>query len=195
MEEHSQLKDSILEQAHEKGRKILAEAKERVQAEAESQEARVIQEKLQQRAEQTKRVQRRLQREKQQIENQKRQSTLVTKQRVLRELFADAYQKMADWSAQEELDFIRGVLGRYEGQELVLTFGQQTADKLSSGEREQLLQTYPRVTLAEETIADQAGFVLSIGKVDDNYLYSSLMDAIWEQESYQFAAAIFGAGD
>ena len=35
------------------------------------------------------------------------------------------------------------------------------------------------------------GFVLSVGKIDDNYLYRDLVDSIWEQESYQMAASIF----
>lgn len=98
MTDYSQLKDSILEQAHEKGRKLVAEATAKVQAESQLQEARLVEEKLHQRAVQLQTIERRLQRESQQIENKKRQSTLVTKQRVLKELFADAYQKMATCS-------------------------------------------------------------------------------------------------
>ena len=87
MDEQTQLKDSILAQAHEKGRKLLEEAKETILKEETAQEERLIQDKLNQRSEQLKRIQRQLQRETQQIENKKRQSTLVTKQRVLKDLF------------------------------------------------------------------------------------------------------------
>lgn len=97
MDEQTQLKDSILAQAHEKGRKLLEEAKETILKEETAQEERLIQDKLNQRSEQLKRIQRQLQRETQQIENKKRQSTLVTKQRVLKDLFADAYEAMAAW--------------------------------------------------------------------------------------------------
>ena len=123
MTDYSQLKDSILEQAHEKGRKLVAEATAKVQAEAQLQEARLVEEKLHQRAVQLQTIERRLQRESQQIENQKRQSTLVTKQRVLKELFADAYQKMATWSREEELAFLHCVLPRYADQAMILTLG------------------------------------------------------------------------
>ena len=49
MTDYSQLKDSILEQAHEKGRKLVAEATAKVQAESQLQEARLVEEKLHQR--------------------------------------------------------------------------------------------------------------------------------------------------
>ena len=45
MTDYSQLKDSILEQAHEKGRKLVAEATVKVQEESQLQEARLVEEK------------------------------------------------------------------------------------------------------------------------------------------------------
>ena len=115
MDEQTQLKDSILAQAHEKGRKLLEEAKETILKEETAQEERLIQDKLNQRSEQLKRIQRQLQRETQQIENKKRQSTLVTKQRVLKDLFADAYEAMVAWPLEKEMQFVDAVLERYQG--------------------------------------------------------------------------------
>ena len=152
MTDYSQLKDSILEQAHEKGRKLVAEATAKVQAEAQLQEARLVEEKLHQRAVQLQTIERRLQRESQQIENQKRQSTLVTKQRVLKELFADAYHKMATWSREEELAFLHRVLPRYADQAMVLTLGAVTAEKLTDQDRQDLIEAYPQLQLAKETL-------------------------------------------
>lgn len=191
MTDYSQLKDSILEQAHEKGRKLVAEATAKVQAEAQLQEARLVEEKLHQRAVQLQTIERRLQRESQQIENQKRQSTLVTKQRVLKELFADAYQKMATWSRQEELAFLYRVLPRYADQAMVLTFGAVTAEKLTDQDRQDLIEAYPQLQLATETLTQEAGFVLSFGKVDASYLYRDLVDAVREEQSFHMAASIF----
>ena len=145
MTDYSQLKDSILEQAHEKGRKLVAEATAKVQAESQLQEARLVEEKLHQRAVQLQTIERRLQRESQQIENQKRQSTLVTKQRVLKELFADAYQKMATWSRQEELAFLHRVLPRYADRAMVLTLGAVTAEKLTDQDRQDLIEQKKRL--------------------------------------------------
>ena len=191
MTDYSQLKDSILEQAHEKGRKLVAEATAKVQAESQLQEARLVEEKLHQRTVQLQTIERRLQRESQQIENQKRQSTLVTKQRVLKELFADAYQKMATWSRQEELAFLHRVLPRYADRAMVLTFGAVTAEKLTDQDRQDLIAAYPQLQLAKETLAQEAGFVLSFGKVDASYLYRDLVDAVREEQSFHMAASIF----
>ena len=182
MDEQTQLKDSILAQAHEKGRKLLEEAKETILKEETAQEERLIQDKLNQRSEQLKRIQRQLQRETQQIENKKRQSTLVTKQRVLKDLFANAYEAMVAWPLEKD---------RYQGQVVTLTFGAVSAAKFDSAALERLKQTHQNVTVADATIPAQAGFVLSVGKIDDNYLYRDLVDSIWEQESYQMAASIF----
>ena len=191
MTDYSQLKDSILEQAHEKGRKLVSEATAKVQAESQLQEARLVEEKLHQRAVQLQTIERHLQRESQQIENQKRQSTLVTKQRVLKELFADAYQKMATWSRQEELAFLHRVLSRYADQAMVLTFGAVTAEKLTDQDLQDLIEAYPQLQLAKETLAQEAGFVLSFGKVDASYLYRDLVDAVREEQSFHMAASIF----
>lgn len=191
MTDYSQLKDSILEQAHEKGRKLVAEATAKVQEESQLQEARLVEEKLHQRAVQLQTIERHLQRESQQIENQKRQSTLVTKQRVLKELFADAYQKMATWSRQEELAFFQRVLPRYADQAMVLTLGAVTAEKLTDQDRQDLIEAYPQLQLAKETLAQEAGFVLSFGKVDASYLYRDLVDAVREEQSFHMAASIF----
>ena len=191
MDEQTQLKDSILAQAHEKGRKLLEEAKETILKEETAQEERLIQDRLNQRSEQLKRIQRQLQRETQQIENKKRQSTLVTKQRVLKDLFADAYEAMAAWPLEKEMQFVDAVLDRYQGQDVTLTFGAVSAAKFDSAALERLKQTHQNVTVADAMIPAQAGFVLSVGKIDDNYLYRDLVAAIWEQESYQMAASIF----
>ena len=191
MTDYSQLKDSILEQAHEKGRKLVAEATVKVQEESQLQEARLVEEKLHQRAVQLQTIERHLQRESQQIENQKRQSTLVTKHRVLKELFADAYQKMATWSRQEELAFLHRVLSRYADQAMVLTFGAVTAEKLTDQDLQDLIEAYPQLQLAKETLAQEAGFVLSFGKVDASYLYRDLVDAVREEQSFHMAASIF----
>ena len=191
MTDYSQLKDSILEQAHEKGRKLVAEATAKIQAEAQLQETRLVEEKLHQRAVQLQTIERRLQRESQQIENQKRQSTLVTKQRVLKELFADAYQKMATWSRQEELAFLHRVLPRYADRAMVLTFGAVTAEKLTDQDCQDLIEAYPQLQLAKETLTQEAGFVLSFGKVDASYLYRDLVDAVREEQSFHMAASIF----
>ena len=191
MSDISDLKASVLEQAHEKGRLLLAEATEKIEQEAKEREAQLVRQKLGQREQQLKKISRRSQRDIQQLENQKRQSTLVIKQRVLRELFEEAYAQMVAWSPAEEEHFLKSVLAKYPEKELTLTFGALSAEKFSSSQLEDLKEAFPNVSFSDHSIADQAGFVLSQGRVDDSYLYRDLLDSVWQEESYRLAQDIF----
>lgn len=191
MEFESHLRDSVLEQAHENGRQLLADAKESIEHEAKEQEAQLKQEKLQQREQEIKAINRQVQREVQQLENKKRQSTLATKQGILKELFAGAYEQMAVWSVEQEQAFLEQVLKKYPQEELVLTVGSRTLVKYSAGQLERLLEHYPHVRLASSLVNGEAGFLLSRGNIDDNYLYRNLVDSLWQEESYQLAQTIF----
>ena len=191
MSDISDLKASVLEQAHEKGRLLLAEATEKIEQEAKEREAQLVRQKLGQREQQLKEISRRSQRDIQQLENQKRQSTLVIKQRVLRELFEEAYAQMVAWSLAEEEHFLKSVLAKYPEEELTLTFGALSAEKFSSSQLEDLKKAFPQVHFSDQSIAGQAGFVLSQGRVDDSYLYRDLLDSVWQEESYRLAQDIF----
>lgn len=191
MSDISDLKASVLEQAHEKGRLLLAEATEKIEQEAKEREAQLVRQRLGQREQQLKEISRRSQREIQQLENQKRQSTLVIKQRVLRELFEEAYAQMVAWSPAEEEHFLKSVLAKYPEEELTLTFGALSAEKFSSSQLEDLKKAFPQVHFSDQFIAGQAGFVLSQGRVDDSYLYRDLLDSVWQEESYRLAQDIF----
>ena len=191
MSDISDLKASVLEQAHEKGRLLLAEATEKIEQEAKEREAQLVRQKLGQREQQLKEISRRSQREIQQLENQKRQSTLAIKQRVLRELFEEAYAQMVAWSPAEEEHFLKSVLAKYPEEEMTLVFGALSAEKFSSSQLEGLKKAFPQVHFSDQSIAGQAGFVLSQGRVDDSYLYRDLLDSVWQEESYRLAQDIF----
>ena len=180
-----------MEQAHEKGRLLLAEATEKIEQEAKEREAQLVRQKLRQREQQLKEISRRSQRDIQQLENQKRQSTLVIKQRVLRELFEEAYAQMVAWSLAEEEHFLKSVLAKYPEEKLILTFGVLSAEKFSSSQLEDLKKVFPQVHFSDQAITGQAGFVLSQGRVDDSYLYRDLLDSVWQEESYRLAQDIF----
>ena len=191
MSDISDLKASVLEQAHEKGRLLLAEATEKIEQEAKEREVQLVRQKLGQREQQLKEISRRSQRDIQQLENQKRQSTLVIKQRVLRELFEEAYAQMVTWSQAEEEHFLKSVLAKYPDEELTLVFGALSAEKFSSSQLEDLIKAFPQVHFSDQSIVGQAGFVLSQGRVDDSYLYRDLLDSVWQEESYRLAQDIF----
>ena len=72
-----------------------------------------------------------------------------------------------------------------------MTFGSRTFGKYSAVQLEQLLERYPQVKLDSSAVSGEAGFLLSRGNVDDNYLYRYLVDSLWQEESYRLAQAIF----
>lgn len=191
MGNYAQLKDSVLAQAHEKGRALLEAAIQQAQEERAVASQQLLQEKKERRQKALKALDSRLQRERQQIANKKRQSSLASKQALLTQLYEEVYDRMASWTREEELDFLTSVLRRYDQEELLLTFGATTADKLDEADQEQLLAAFPRLTLATETIRQQAGFVLSRGRIDDNYLYRELIQSIWESQGHELAREIF----
>ena len=74
---------------------------------------------------------------------------------------------------------------------LGLTVGSRSLGKYCAGLLERLLEHYPHVRLASSPVSGEAGFLLSRGNIDDNYLYRSLVDSLWQEESYQLAQTIF----
>ena len=54
-----------------------------------------------------------------------------------------------------------------------------------------MIEHYPHVKLASSSVSGEAGFLLSRGNIDDNYLYRNLVDSLWQEESYQLAQTIF----
>ena len=98
---------------------------------------------------------------------------------------------MAAWSPAEEEHFLKSVLAKYPEEELTLTFGALSAEKFNSIKLEDLKKVFPQVHFSDQFIADQAGFVLSQGRVDDSYLYRDLLNSVWQEESYRLAQDIF----
>lgn len=191
MSDTNALKQSIIEQAHQEGKLRLSAAEDRLKTEFEADKARLLREKEAERQSQLKDINQRFQIEAQQIHNQERQSTLVSKQKVLKELFAAAKDNMFAWAATDELAFIRKVLVKYADQAVTVTFGQVTAEKLSDSDLKALQNDFSQVTFENDTIAGQAGLVISIGQVDDTYLYADLIESIYKEESSRIAADIF----
>lgn len=185
------LKNSVLEQARQKGQQRLLEAQEQIKGDFEQQKRQLLGTKdsdFQQRIKELKQVH---QAECQQIKNKERQSTLVAKQAILQELFQAAYQTMADWPEETELAFIRGVLDKYSEVGAQVALGQITLQKLGPNQVSQLQLAYPHMTFDQESIAQEAGLVVSVGRVDDNYLYRHLVDSVYKAESSRIANEIF----
>ncbi|MGT2666225.1 hypothetical protein ACVRYP_02710 [Streptococcus rifensis] len=190
MSDMTGLKASVMAQSHEKGRLNLAASKEKIQVDFDKKKEQLILEKEAIRRNRLGEINRHKQRDLQQLENKARQSTLVTKQEVLKELFIAAQDKMANWPEADQVAFFKTLMANYP-QAVTVQVGQRTADTFSEATWQALSQEFPQVTFANERVPNEAGFVVSDGKVDDNYLYSTLVQEIWESESYRLASEIF----
>lgn len=190
MSDMTGLKEAILAQSHEKGRLKLAAAKESLKEEFKSQKQKLLAEKEALRNKRLGDIKRHQQRERQQLENQARQSSLATKQEVLKELFVAAQDRMNYWPEDKQVDFIREILARYE-EPVTVYFGQLTAQILSESAWQDLEQAFPHIVFSSEKIPTEGGFIISKGNIDDNFLYSHLVAGIWESDSYRLSSEIF----
>lgn len=185
------LKASVLAQAHQEGRELLAEARVAIDKEFSLKQQALLNEREGRRASLLGAVKNRFQREEQQLQNQVRQSTLVTKNQVLREIFKSAQEQMENWDREQQVAFIGQLLSAYAQEEVSVQFGEYTLSKLREEDLAQLQSLVPGAQFSGEGIGGEGGMIISRGQVDDNFLYSRLVDSLWSQESYQMASRIF----
>lgn len=103
----------------------------------------------------------------QRIQNQKRNTILASRQEKLLAVFDKAYEKMQAWDAETFGNFVNDVLK---------TLDANKTYQLSLGELSQHSLTLPsNVTLSNETIPNEAGFVLETEGIRYNYLFRALL--------------------
>lgn len=192
MSELTQLKDSVLTQANEKGQLKLERAQQEHSKEYEHKHEQLLHDKEALRRQRINDLKGEHMRKMQQVSNQLRLTSLNSKQQVLGSLFDGAVETLTKWSSEEHLAFIQRVLNKYEDAELTLKFGELTKEILTSEATEQLENQYPNVTIIDETYPREGGFVLTEGRIDYNYLYSELVDDIRKVINLNVAKEVFG---
>ena len=138
------LRESVIEQAHEKGRMKLLDSKKKIDDEFEMQKSVIVKKKE-----------------------------------------AEHERKL------KELEFIYRILERYSQQEVIVTFGERTLAKFNLEQLEKLKFSFPNHLFSEQPISNESGLLISIGKIDDNYLYKTLIGSISKEESSSIANQIF----
>lgn len=192
MNELSQLKAAILEQVHAKGKRQLKQAQQQYRADLAQQEQQLLADRTAVRQRQLQEVRQQAERNAQQTHYQMRQASLAAKQEVLTTLFDDALQAMRDWDATALLAFMQPVLAQFAAEPCSLALGEQTQAKLSEAQLADLLAQFPNLSLADP-IRHEAGFVVTVGRIDYNYLFHALVTQVYQAESYQIAHQIFDA--
>ena len=122
-----------------------------------------------------------------------RQENLNAKQEFLRRLFADAIAEMENWDESEQIQFIKNSLYSLPlTGKVAFIAGEKSAAYLSQTLLDEWNNELPfMMVLSDETIADQAGFLINDQGVQYNFLFSSLVQDIQGTMSFEIANQLF----
>ncbi|ELA76638.1 V-type ATP synthase subunit E [Enterococcus faecium EnGen0002] len=122
-----------------------------------------------------------------------RQENLNAKQEFLRRLFADAVTEMENWDESEQIQFIKNALYSLPlTGKVAFIAGEKSAAYLSQTLLDAWNNELPfMMVLSDETVADQAGFLINDQGVQYNFLFSSLVQDIQGTMSFEIANQLF----
>ncbi|EJC3743841.1 ATPase V [Enterococcus faecium] len=122
-----------------------------------------------------------------------RQENLNAKQEFLRRLFADAVTEMENWDESEQIQFIKNALYSLPlTGKVAFIAGEKSAAYLSQTLLDEWNNELPfMMILSDETVADQAGFLITDQGVQYNFLFSSLVQDIQGTMSFEIANQLF----
>ena len=122
-----------------------------------------------------------------------RQENLNAKQEFLRRLFADAVTEMENWDESEQIQFIKNALYSLPlTGKVAFIAGEKSAAYLSQTLLDEWNNELPfMMVLIDETVADQAGFLINDQGVQYNFLFSSLVQDIQGTMSFEIANQLF----
>ncbi|ROX62444.1 ATPase V [Enterococcus faecium] len=122
-----------------------------------------------------------------------RQENLNAKQEFLRRLFADAVTEMENWDESEQIQFIKNALYSLPlAGKVAFIAGEKSAAYLSQTLLDEWNNELPfMMVLSDETVADQAGFLINDQGVQYNFLFSSLVQDIQGTMSFEIANQLF----
>ncbi|PQB62391.1 V-type ATP synthase subunit E [Enterococcus faecium] len=122
-----------------------------------------------------------------------RQENLNAKQEFLRRLFADAVTEMENWDESEQIQFIKNALYSLPlTGKVAFIAGEKSAAYLSQTLLDEWNNELPfMMVLSDETIADQAGFLINDQGVQYNFIFSSLVQDIQGTMSFEIANQLF----
>lgn len=122
-----------------------------------------------------------------------RQENLNAKQEFLRRLFADAVTEMENWDESEQIQFIKNALYSLPlTGKVAFIAGEKSEAYLSQTLLDEWNNELPfMMVLSDETVADQAGFLINDQGVQYNFLFSSLVQDIQGTMSFEIANQLF----
>ncbi|MGY4104342.1 hypothetical protein ACWOA0_01830 [Ignavigranum ruoffiae] len=195
MDEFDKLKRSVIEQAEQKGKEYYQREVRKLEQSYKEKFNDLNRSYEENRQQALAKVRHHHDRLIQQIQNKERQTSLVSKQEILTNLFEETVHKMTQWTVEDETRFIQRILNKYQGQPLTLLLGQKTLAKFSQRDLDQLQKEFPNIQISQESISGQAGFKLVMNQIDYNYLYADLVKDSQREISSDIAQRIFVESD
>ena len=125
---------------------------------------------------------------------EKKYRQLRNRQQVeVRRLFADAVTEMENWDESEQIQFIKNALYSLPlTGKVAFIAGEKSAAYLSQTLLDEWNNELPfMMVLSDETVADQAGFLINDQGVQYNFLFSSLVQDIQGTMSFEIANQLF----
>ena len=122
-----------------------------------------------------------------------RQTILNEKQRYLEQLFVQAAEEMAAWSAEKMQDFSQKALVNLDlDHEVQFISGEYSKKAYSADFIAQMNTQLPfSMKLADEIIDKQAGFIIDDGGVQYNFVFENLIKDIQTTMSFDLANQLF----
>lgn len=127
---------------------------------------------------------------------QMRQKVLTRKQDLLNDLFEALTDRMNHWGQGEFQEFMEGILPKVPvSGEAEIILGEYSKGLITPEWLEQFRSLDRVYTLSEEQVDRQGGFVVRQGKIEYNFLFSSLVEELKEKEGFYVSQQLFQQGD
>lgn len=127
---------------------------------------------------------------------QMRQKVLTRKQDLLNDLFEALIDRMNHWGQGEFQEFMEGILPKVPvSGEAEIILGEYSKGLITPEWLEQFRSLDRVYTLSEEQVDRQGGFVVRQGKIEYNFLFSSLVEELKEKEGFYVSQQLFQQGD
>lgn len=192
MSELTNLKQSVMQQVEERGKLWLERETAKIQAQYEQDLAKLRADKQAQKEVRLKQLKDEHDQQIQQINNQKRQSSLASKQELLQALFNEAVQQMETSDIHEQIDFFNQTMQAFTQEPVQVHFGEKTGRHFNDETYNYLEGLHPQADFSRDLLAGEGGFIISSDKIDYNYLYSRMVEHVQGPLSQKLAQEIFG---
>lgn len=133
-----------------------------------------------------------LNQQKQSYNNQKRNDLLAVKEGIIKEVLDVALAQLSESDGDQLLAFIDRALSQVDSdRESVITFGEQTKDKVSSDLLKELKKKNANLQVNDDVLERKSGFLLEQDGIEYNYLFEDLIKEIEPELKVDISKEVF----